>query len=253
MDVLFIYSGKGGVGKSTFAVNLAYSLPGVRVGLFDADFEGPSIPTMVSEIEDFPMVAEGLGIHPGTYAGVSISSPGLIENNGLSRSLPGKYIEGALHQLLLKARWDVDVLIIDMPPGTSELHHQLLSLLKGRCLLITTPQTVSFADTQKGIDLLRRMEVPLLGIVENMAQFQCECCGHSTPIFSGDTQGKLAAPNGLHVLEKFPIIPDISAKGNAGIPFVLANPEHPISERMAELGRKLIVLLEQKVNTWHVH
>lgn len=253
MDVLFIYSGKGGVGKSTFAVNLAYSLPGLRVGLFDADFEGPSIPTMVSGVEEESMVAEGLGIHPGTYAGIRISSSGLIENNGLSRSLSGKYLEGALDQLLIKARWDVDLLIVDMPPGTSEIHHQLLRLLQGRCLLITTPQTVSFADTQKGIDLIRRMEVPLLGIVENMSQFQCECCGHSTAIFSGDTHGMLAVPNGLQVLDTFPIIPEISARGNEGIPFVLANPEHPVSTRMAGLGSQLVILLTQKFNTWSVH
>ncbi|GJM73150.1 hypothetical protein HMSSN036_53660 [Paenibacillus macerans] len=144
-------------------------------------------------------------------------------------------------------------MIVDMPPGTSEIHNQLLSRLKGKCLLITTPQTVSYSDTQKGIDLLRSMEVPLLGIVENMALFQCECCGHVTPIFSGDTEGKLASPNRLYLLDKFPIIPEISVKGNDGIPFVFAYPNHPVSEQMTRLGRRLLPLLQQKLDTWQVY
>ncbi|TKJ93368.1 hypothetical protein PaeCFBP13512_02925 [Paenibacillus sp. CFBP13512] len=253
MDVLFIYSGKGGVGKSTLAVNLTYSLPHIKVGLLDADFEGPSIPTMVSQIENSPMVAKGLGIQPGDYAGVSISSLGLLKNNNLNISLPSKYLEGALYQLLSKAEWEVDLLIIDMPPGTSDVHYQLFNLLKGHCLLVTTPQTVSFVDTQKGINLLRRMEVPILGIVENMAHFECECCGHSNSIFSGDTKSNLADPNKLDILDKLPIIPGISTKNNAGIPFVLAYPDHPLSKRMAEFGNELLSLLMKKISTWRVN
>lgn len=252
MKVLFVYSGKGGVGKSTFSVNLAYSLKGVKVGLFDADFEGPSIPTMLFNLENQKMHAKGLNIIPGIYGGVYVSSVGFLEKDRNGIYLSGKYLEGALNQLLFHAGWNVDVLIIDLPPGTSEIHNLLFQQLKGKCLLITTPQAVSFSDTQRGIDLLRTKEIELLGIVENMISFKCECCGHSNEIFTGKTEEKLAQPNGLTLLESMPMLPDISKTGNCGIPIVVSNPDHPVTTQFSNLATSIFSSFDRKGSTWQV-
>ncbi|MBA4493464.1 P-loop NTPase [Paenactinomyces guangxiensis] len=249
--VIYIYSGKGGVGKSTVAVNLAYAFQtyynNLRVGLFDADFQGPSIPTMLNGIEVQKKIhMKKNTIQPAIIGEITVSSPGYIDGYQNGNYFFGKYIEGALHQLLYKPDWDCDVLIVDLPPGSGELHKQLLSQVKGKVVLVTTPERISYADTQKGIDMLRRLEIPILGVIENMSYIGCFNCGTNIHLYQGDVENEFAQPNQLPLLNSIPILPEISTGNNKGIPFILEAPEHPISMKFKVLASELLTSFTSK-------
>jgi len=222
--VIFVYSGKGGVGKSTICVNLAYSLmrQGIKVGLFDGDLSGPSIPTMVRQLEVRPMHFENFKILPGNYGGVYVNSIGFICDPIEGGYWQGKYLEGVLQQLLFATSWyDSDILLIDMPPGVGAIHKAILSRLQGKALIVTTPQDLSYTDTIRAIEMLNRMKVDIVGVIENMAYFMCEC-GRTSAIFRGDTRKQLCERFNVPLLLQLPLDVEIPATSNAGDPFILA-------------------------------
>ncbi|OIK08262.1 P-loop NTPase [Bacillus sp. MUM 13] len=240
---IFIYSGKGGVGKSTISINLAYSLasynPSLRVGLFDADLEAPSIPVLLKGLKVAqPMRMKEMKILPALIEGVKISSTGLINHPKDNLYLSGKMLEGALNQLLFHDAWDVDLLLIDLPPGTNEIHRQILSRLKGDVLLVTSPQVLSYSDTQRGIDFLKHFDVNILGIIENLSYHECHHCGSTNLIFKGNTDKLLAAPNKLSVIMKLPVMEGLGSR-TEDKPFVLSNNNHPISNLFKGLGNMI--------------
>lgn len=238
-QVLYVYSGKGGVGKSTVTVNLAYafSTQGIRTSLFDADLHGPSVPTMVSALETTPPRMSGIVVSPGTYGGVAINSAGFVSRPDEGSYCAGKYLEGALYQLAIGVKWPSELLIIDLPPGSTDIHRILFSKMPGKAVLVTTPQEVSYADTIRGADMLRRLQIDVIGVVENMSYYQCGVCAEKRRIFSGDTKHRLCEPHGLTLLAELPLEPAVSDSTNSGAPYVVAAPDAPISLLYKELAQ----------------
>jgi ATP-binding protein involved in chromosome partitioning len=222
--VIYVYSGKGGVGKSTICVNLAYAMAkeGYEVGIFDADLSGPSLPDMVKGIEIEKPRFDDFSIIPGKYGDVYVNSIGFISEPVEGGYWHGKYLEGALNQLLYHDKWRVEVLLIDMPPGNSEIHRILFSKARGKALLVTTPQDLSYSDTIRGVEMLMRIGVDICGVVENMSYYTCEC-GLTKKIFEGNTEEKLCKPYNINTIINLPIIPAISKSSNGGIPFIVTS------------------------------
>lgn len=241
--VLFVYSGKGGVGKSTFSTNLAYSIANFKVGLFDADFEGPSIANLTRGLNKNRQIMNKLAVCPQQLGGVLVQSIGFFEESTNGVFLTQSMIDGALEQLLLNVDWETtDILIVDLPPGTSSLHRKLLSRLNGYALLVTTPNQLSFSDTQRGIDLLKRFNTPIVGIVENMAFTSCLQCGIKNRLGEGNTIEVLAQPNQLEILGEFPF-DSILTSSNQGVPFVIKYPDHSITKYFKKLSKEILNLI----------
>lgn len=231
MKVIYVYSGKGGVGKSSVCVNLAYSFmkKGYKTGIFDGDLSGPSIPSLIRQVPGKRPMFRGGIIKPGVYENVKVNSIGLLDNVVDHTYLSGKYLSGALYQLIFGFDWDVEILLIDLPPGTSDIHKNLFAGLVGDVLVVTTPQEVSFMDTRRSIEFMRRLNMNILGVVENMAYYRCTHCGSNEMIFAGDTVSVLCNPYDLEMLARFPICTKFSQTSNDGMPYVLAQQESEIS------------------------
>lgn len=250
--VLFVYSGKGGVGKSTVAVNLAFAISqiGFSVGLFDADLYGPSVPLMVSGLSASQPRMEAHRVQPGRFGGVLVGSIGFIGEENSGHLWTGEYLTGVLHQLLYDADWNADILLIDLPPGAGEIHHRIASTVPGKALIVTTPQDVSYADTRRGVDMLHRLQVGIIGVVENMAVHVCPACSQPQPLFAGDTMERLCNPLNLPLLASLPLLHDISEQGNRGIPYVVRHPESNIAHDFATLARAVLERCEQATLNW---
>lgn len=240
-NVIYVYSGKGGVGKSTVCVNLAYSflLNGIKTGIFDADLSGPSIPSLVKNIEDKPPNIEGVLVVPGDYKGVKINSSGFICSTNEDSYLQGKYLQGALYQLLFSVNWDVDVLVVDLPPGTSNIHKEIFVNLPGKVLIVTTPQYLSYADTMRSIDFIKRLDMDILGILENMSYYKCNKCNAEEKIFDGKTKEKLCKPLNIKLLAELPLDKKLNEFSNQGIPYVLANKNTDLTSKYLKLARDI--------------
>lgn len=223
-NVIFVYSGKGGVGKSTIALNLAFSLKGLKVGLFDADLEGPSIPTLINKLkaDSNKIRMKGHIILPLNYGGVKVMSTGFIENSQDGIYLNGYNLEGAINQLLDLETWDVEVLIIDLPPGTGLIHRYLFENIQGDCVLVTTPQDVCYADTQRGIELINEFNIKIIGEVQNMSYYECSHCNQREYILNNNKK-LYSYGNEVKRLLEFPITENLS--NNNGVPIVLGNQE----------------------------
>ena len=242
MKVIYVYSGKGGVGKSSVCTNLAYSFMknGYRTGIFDADLSGPSIPSLVRKVSGQAPSYQGVVIKPGEYGGVKITSMGLLDSFVDHTYLSGKYLLGAIYQLVVGVDWDVDYLLIDLPPGTSDIHKHLFAQLPGDVLVVTTPQEVSYMDTRRSIEFMNRLNMNILGVVENMAYYRCTQCGSEEQIFVGDTNEVLCRPYSLDLLARFPISREFSKVSNEGMPFVLQHSEDEISEKYSQLVHRIL-------------
>lgn len=231
--ILAVGSGKGGVGKSTVAVNLALALAarGRSVGILDADIYGPSLPRLLG-LESFrPVRTDGM-IAPAEAFGLKAMSIGFMLPEDGPVVWRGPMVQSAILQMLRETRWErPDVLVIDMPPGTGDAQIGLAQRagLDG-AVIVSTPQALALSDARKGLETFRKLNVPILGIIENMSTFICPCCATATPIFGqGGAKGE-AERLGVPFLGALPIVPDLCALSDAGTPLVAVRPDSPAAQ-----------------------
>ena len=245
-NVVAVASGKGGVGKSTVATNLALALAasGAAVGLMDADIYGPSIPMMLG-ISRMPDVTPDRKIVPLERYGLKLISMGFLTNDDSPVIWRGPMVHGIVQQFLADVLWgNLDYLIIDLPPGTGDAQLTITQLapLAG-AVIVSTPQDVALIDARKGLRMFERVDVPVLGIVENMSFFVCPHCGKETDIFSTGGAERCAAELAVPFLGRIPIDAVIRECGDAGKPIVAAQPEHPVSKAYLAIAQALAAQL----------
>ncbi len=232
-----VASGKGGVGKSTVAVNLAVALAktGAKVGLLDADIYGPNIPRMMG-ITELPPV-QNKKIMPAEAFGVKVISIGFLVKDGQPLIWRGPLLHSTIRQFLVDVDWgDLDYLIIDMPPGTGDVQlsvAQHLSLTGG--IIVTLPQKVSVDDAERGLEMFRKLNIPILGIIENMSYLELEN-GDKMEVFGNGGGKTLSEKTGIPLLSQIPLNPSIREGGDAGNPIVIADAESAISKQFSELA-----------------
>ena len=243
-NIVAVASGKGGVGKSTTAVNLALALAaeGASVGILDADIYGPSQPTMMG-IEGRPESADGKTMEAMENYGVQVMSIGFLVDADNPMIWRGPMATQALEQLLRQTNWrDLDYLIVDMPPGTGDIQLTLSQRvpLTG-AVIVTTPQDIALMDAKKGLKMFEKVGVPILGIVENMSIYVCPNCGHSEHIFGADGGQKMATEYGVDYLGALPLNLQIREQADAGRPTVVADPDGAIAATYKSVARQVAV------------
>jgi len=240
-NAIAVASGKGGVGKSTIASNLALALAqtGAAVGLLDADVYGPNIPLMMG-VHQRPQVDNGRIVPPVGY-GVKLMSMGFLVEGDTPLIWRGPMIHSALRQFLSDVDWgDLDYMVVDLPPGTGDASLSLAqSLSLTGVIIVTTPQDVALADVVKGIAMFKQLEVPILGVVENMSYFVCGHCGQRTDIFSHGGGQAVAGRMGVPFLGEVPLDPVVRAGGDTGQPVVVAEPSSPAAAAIREIAFKI--------------
>jgi len=228
-NVIAVAAGKGGVGKSTVAVNLALALAryGAKVGLLDADVFGPSIPTMLGAPETPPSASKDSKIIPAIHYGLKVISVGFFVDKGEAVVWRGPMVHRLLQQFLADVEWgDLDYLVCDLPPGTGDVQLSLSQLIPiSGAVMVTTPQEVSIVDVVKGIAMFEKVEIPILGIVENMSYYKCPACGHTDEIFSHGGGKRLAQEVGTEFFGEIPLDTRIRFGGDAGVPIISASPD----------------------------
>ena len=241
--ILAVASGKGGVGKSTLASNLAVALAaeGRRVGLLDADVYGPSQPRMLG-VSGRPASPDGKTILPLRNHGVTMMSIGLMVNEGQAVVWRGPMLMGALQQMMGQVQWGaLDVLVVDLPPGTGDVQMTLCQKFRvDGAVVVSTPQDVALIDARKGIDMFRQMGVPVLGLVENMSTHICSECGHEEHIFGHGGVAREAEALGVPLLAEVPLHIDVRVASDGGAPLVAAKPDAPASQAFRALARRLV-------------
>jgi ATP-binding protein involved in chromosome partitioning len=241
-NVIAIASGKGGVGKSTTSVNLAYALmaEGAKVGLLDADIYGPSIPIMLGNPTDKPSSKDNKRVDPLSSHGVVASSIGYFVPAEDATVWRGPMASKALHQLINETAWpELDYLIVDMPPGTGDIQLTMAQQVPlSGAVVVTTPQDLALADAIKGIAMFNKVGIPVLGLVENMSYHQCSQCGYKEAIFSELGGDKLSEKYNLPLLGKLPLNIDIRQHADNGKPLLVSQPEHPLSDTYRQLARQ---------------
>ena len=243
-NIVAIASGKGGVGKSTMAVNLALALAaeGASVGVLDADIYGPSQPMMLG-VEGRPESADGKTMEPMENHGVQVMSIGFMIEADNPMIWRGPMATQALEQLLRQTNWrELDYLIVDMPPGTGDIQLTLSQRvpLTG-AVIVTTPQDIALLDARKGLKMFEKVGVPILGVVENMAVYHCPNCGHTEHIFGADGGKKMAAQYGVDYLGALPLSLSIREQADSGRPTVVADPEGEIAAIYKTVARQVAV------------
>lgn len=247
--VIAVASGKGGVGKSTTSVNLALSLKALRlkVGLLDVDIFGPSLP-MLMNISDKPSAVDKV-IQPLRAHDMPLMSIGFMIDPNEPVVWRGPRVMGATQQMLREVAWgDLDVLVVDMPPGTGDVQLTMVQQapLSG-AVIVSTPQDLALIDTRKGIAMFEKVKVPILGIIENMSQFICPACGHSSSIFgtggARDEAEKLQVP----FLGELALAMELRQCSDAGTPFVLEYPDHPIAKAYLSIAEQVASGLQVRI------
>jgi ATP-binding protein involved in chromosome partitioning len=249
--IIAIASGKGGVGKSTTAVNLALALQaeGARVGLLDADIYGPSQPLMLGVPEERPAQRGSQLLEPVIAHGLQTMSIGYLLTENTPVVWRGPMASGALLQLLNQTAWDdLDYLIIDLPPGTGDIQLTLAQKvpLTG-AVIVTTPQDIALLDAKKGVEMFAKVDVPVLGIVENMAVHICTNCGHTDHLFGEGGGAKMAQEYGVQLLGSLPLARSIREQVDNGNPTVAAEPDGAVTKIYREIARRVIAQVAQLV------
>ena len=248
-NIIAVASGKGGVGKSTTAVNLALALAaeGASVGLLDADIYGPSQPMMMG-IEGRPESDDGKTMDPLENYGVQVMSIGFLVDQDEAMIWRGPMATQALEQLLRQTNWrDLDYLIVDMPPGTGDIQLTLSQRVPMTgAVIVTTPQDIALLDAKKGIKMFEKVGVPILGLVENMAVHVCTQCGHVEHIFGADGGKKMAASYGMDYLGALPLNIQIRLQADSGKPTVVADPDGEVAAIYKAMARQVAVKIAAK-------
>jgi ATP-binding protein involved in chromosome partitioning len=251
--VIAVASGKGGVGKSTVAVNLAVGLAerGARVGLLDADIYGPSIPLMMG-VDDRPdLDATGRSILPFDRWGVKFMSLGFLVDKDAAVIWRGPMVMKAIDQLLRDVLWgDLDVLVVDMPPGTGDAQLTLSQKVRlSGAVIVTTPQDVALADAIKGVSMFRKVGVPVLGIVENMSFFHCPHCGNRSDVFGHGGGRREAIRLDAPFLGEIPLDASIREGGDSGTPVVAGDPRSELSAAFLSVADQVLAALGASAET----
>lgn len=242
-NIIAVASGKGGVGKSSTAINLAFALQqeGASVGILDADIYGPSIPIMLGNKDAHPSSSDNKHMQPLEAWGMVANSIGYLVPEDDAAVWRGPMASRALKQILDETLWPVlDYLIVDMPPGTGDIQLTMAQQvpLTG-AVVVSTPQDLALADAKKGISMFDKVNVPVLGLIENMSYFQCDACGEKSYIFSHGGGESLAERHGLPLLGAFPLDMKIREHADAGSPLLVAEPGHELSEAYRAAARAL--------------
>lgn len=241
--ILAVGSCKGGVGKSTVAVNLAAALArrGAAVGLFDADIFGPSLPTMLRPDDRAIRVADGV-LWPLVCEGLRLMSFGFAAPDGGPAIMRGPMVSQVLDQLLTQTRWGaLDYLVLDLPPGTGDIHLTLMQRANiTAALMVTTPQELSLVDVVKGIQMFQRLKVPVIGVVENMSRYRCPDCGAEHHPFGRGARERLGREFGLPIAVDLPIRSEVSHWGDRGRPVVFAEPHGEIATAFLDLADRVV-------------
>ncbi|GAA5217714.1 iron-sulfur cluster carrier protein ApbC [Corallincola platygyrae] len=245
--IIAVASGKGGVGKSATAANLALALAfdGARVGLVDADIYGPSVPIMLGAEGKTPASDDGKKMNPVQAHGIYCNSLGFIIDSDKAAVWRGPMASGALQQLLNDTIWpELDYLVVDMPPGTGDIQLTLAQKVPvSTALVVTTPQNLALSDARRGVDMFNQVSIPVCGVVENMSYYTCDACGHQNAIFGESGGDALAAETGVPVLGRLPLDPNIRADADAGNPTVIKSPDSDVANRYIAIARKVSAFL----------
>jgi len=248
-NIIAVASGKGGVGKSTVAVNLALALAaeGATVGMLDADIYGPSQPTMLG-IKGKPESLDGKSIEPMRGHGIQAMSIGFMIDTETPMVWRGPMVTQALEQLLKETHWhDIDYLVIDLPPGTGDIQLTLAQRVPVTgAVIVTTPQDIALLDARKGLKMFEKVNIPILGIVENMSLHICPNCGHESHIFGEGGAERMARDYKVEVLGQIPLDIKIREQADSGQPTVAADPGSRVSEIYRRIARRVAIKIGEK-------
>jgi len=248
-NIIAVGSGKGGVGKSTTAVNLALALvaEGLAVGVLDADVYGPSIPMMLG-LSGRPDSPDGKTIEPMRAFGLEAMSIGLLVDQDTPMIWRGPMATSALTQLLNETRWgDLDVLVVDLPPGTGDIQLTMAQKIPvAGAVIVTTPQDIATLDARKALKMFEKLGIATLGLVENMAVHVCTNCGHAEHIFGQGGAQKMSAQYDVPVLGSLPLEIGIREQGDAGVPIVAAQPDSAAALAYRGVAKALLAALDQR-------
>jgi ATP-binding protein involved in chromosome partitioning len=241
-NILAVGAGKGGVGKSTTAVNLAVALrlTGARVGLMDTDVYGPNIPQMLG-IHEPPEVSDEKRILPAVAHGLKVISMGMLVPPDQPVIWRGPMLHGAVQQFMRDVEWgELDYLVVDLPPGTGDVSLSMAqSVPVAGAVVITTPQGVSVSDVRKAVGMFRQLNIPVLGVMENMSYFECGHCGERTEIFGHGGGETIAKDMGIPFLGAVPIDTRVREGGDEGRPIVAVAPDAPAARAFSEVAGKV--------------
>jgi ATP-binding protein involved in chromosome partitioning len=241
-NVIAVASGKGGVGKSTVAANLALALSalGARAGLLDADVYGPSLPRMMGLQGERPTTADGKTLDPPRGHGLPVMSIGFLVDADQPMAWRGPMATQALTQMLADTRWgELDYLVVDMPPGTGDIQLTLTQRVPvSGAVIVTTPQEIALLDARKGLAMFRKVGVPVLGIVENMGLHRCPACGHESHIFDAGGGRALAERYETALLGELPLDGAIREQADSGRPTVVSAPDSPAAQSFLAIARR---------------
>ena len=246
-NMIAVASGKGGVGKSTTAVNLALALAddGAAVGILDADIYGPSQPLMMGLTGERPISEDGKSMNPLTSHGVQVMSIGFLIDPDQPMVWRGPMVTSALNQLLQQTNWNsLDYLMVDMPPGTGDIQLTLSQQVPvSGAVIVTTPQDIALLDARKGLQMFRKVSVPVLGIVENMSAHVCTACGHEEAIFGSGGGQQMADEYDIELLGQLPLDLSIREQTDSGKPTVVSAPDSPQAEAYRNTARRMAARL----------
>lgn len=251
-NIIAIGSGKGGVGKSTVAVNLAIALAqDATVGLLDADVYGPSVPTMLGTVKEKPETRDN-ALLPIERHGLQTMSIGYLIGDEAPMVWRGPMLAKALQQIITDTKWrDLDYLIVDLPPGTGDIQLTLSQKFPlSAAVIVTTPQDLALVDVRRACTMFNKVDVPILGVIENMSSYHCSACGHEEKIFGAGGAKKLAKDFAIDLLGEIPLNLEIRTMTDQGEPPALQADNHPQGEIFMQLARRIAAKLSLQAKSY---